>query len=430
MQFSRPEFRILTEFEKIFNRVEWNQKYFGKEIDIYLPDYKFGIEIDGYWHINKFLKDKEKNDFFKKKKIKILRIREPKLIRKVSKEDFFYNGKLIAIEDIKQTLKIIKRLRKISFSETKKINVYLKNKTFLNEKRYKFFCKNLPYPPYHLSLAKKKPAVAKTWDYERNKPLTPKMFLPKSNVKMWWICNKDEKEFPEVLELYKDCLYLKDKHPSYESSIDDRSKSKGCRLCSIIKARINQQKNSIKKKGSLKDYSKIINEIKDDSLRKKIKKHSNKIPAASKLEIEWYCKIHSHTWKTRVSRRILGNSGKKNGGHGCRYCGSVKTSNKSRKNLVGMRIGLLKIISFNKASTDRTRPFWNVLCDGCNKIKIMQIKNFEIQSCGCLKEKGLTLKSFLFLKKYNLKKVNYGSKLWLKWSNDFKKNERTMSAVR
>ena len=95
-----------------------------------------------------------------------------------------------------------------------------------------------------------------------------------------------------------------------------------------------------------------------------------------------------------------------------------------------MRIGLLKVISFNKASTDRTRSFWNVLCDGCNKIKIMQIKNFEIQSCGCLKEKGLTLKSFLFLKKYNLKKVNYGSKLWLKWSNDFKKNEHTMSAVR
>jgi hypothetical protein len=56
-QTSRIEIAIYTELSALFENVEWRKKIGGYEIDIYFPDYKIGIELDGYyWHKNKIIK--------------------------------------------------------------------------------------------------------------------------------------------------------------------------------------------------------------------------------------------------------------------------------------------------------------------------------------------------------------------------------------
>ena len=50
---------------------------FGKEIDIYLPEYKIGIEYNGtFWHKDKNNSDRRKVDFFADKSIRIVTIAE------------------------------------------------------------------------------------------------------------------------------------------------------------------------------------------------------------------------------------------------------------------------------------------------------------------------------------------------------------------
>jgi hypothetical protein len=42
-QFSFLEIRIVSEFESLFEKVIWQDKSFGVEIDVYLPEAKIGI---------------------------------------------------------------------------------------------------------------------------------------------------------------------------------------------------------------------------------------------------------------------------------------------------------------------------------------------------------------------------------------------------
>lgn len=396
---SKPEFRIYSEMLTVFGEVKRNQKHFGREIDIFLPKQKFGIEIDGHYHRGKLLQDIKKNEHFKKKGIKILRIREPKL-KPICSDDFNYNGKAIELKDIKNCLKIIQKRVLLSDEENKKINKYLKLTKFNNEKKYKLLIKYLPYPPREDSLATKNPEVCKTWDYEKNYPLVPEIFTIGSREKVWWTCNKKASDHPQVLKFFPDSIKYLKKHESFEQSISDRSKGRGCINCGVISRLIKQHNRVIKKNGSLFEFPEIIKEIKNSILRKKIKKFSKQIPASSKIEIEWYCKIHNHSWTTKISRRIFGRNVKKRSkGIGCKFCGWENVASKKRIDLTGKKHGLLTFLSLHKTGKEGAVKQWKVKCDGCKKIKIINFNNKEKISCGCLRKEGLSLKKFLFLQK-------------------------------
>ena len=49
----------------------------GVEIDIFLPSHNIGIEYDGFfWHKERLQSDIEKNEFFQKKGIQLIRVRD------------------------------------------------------------------------------------------------------------------------------------------------------------------------------------------------------------------------------------------------------------------------------------------------------------------------------------------------------------------
>jgi len=76
-QTSRPELRIFSELEAIFNNVQHRYLDGKTEFDIFLPDFKVAIEYDGsFYHSKKNKQDQAKNDKAKSMGIKLLRIRE------------------------------------------------------------------------------------------------------------------------------------------------------------------------------------------------------------------------------------------------------------------------------------------------------------------------------------------------------------------
>jgi hypothetical protein len=79
------------------------KKIGGYEIDIYFPDYKIGIELDGYyWHKNKNHKDLQKDREILKLGIQLYRLREVGLIR--------LNEKNVNYKHSEDDFDIIKRL--------------------------------------------------------------------------------------------------------------------------------------------------------------------------------------------------------------------------------------------------------------------------------------------------------------------------------
>lgn len=57
------------------------------------------------------------------------------------------------------------------------------------------YCSNQRFKAEYNSLAVLKPDLAKEWDYERNRPLTPKDVLCGGNKKFWWKCKNEPHSF-------------------------------------------------------------------------------------------------------------------------------------------------------------------------------------------------------------------------------------------
>ena len=96
-QTSRPEARIFAELVTLFPDSFRRKKVYNQELDIFISNYKIGIEFDGfYYHKNKLAKDKEKNTKLAKHNIKIVRIRQHPL-KKISTSDIIYKDSVIFV---------------------------------------------------------------------------------------------------------------------------------------------------------------------------------------------------------------------------------------------------------------------------------------------------------------------------------------------
>ena len=294
-QTSKLEIRAYTELSWIFNNVIWRTKIDGIEIDIYLKDYKIGIELDGFiWHKNKDNKDKSKNTKLNKKGITIFRLRDSKL-EKISNRDVFYiNGKSM-LEPLKLLLKGIIKLQTINKFESIKFEKYLKLDTYANDKKYRDTIITLPGPPLEDSLLYRNPDISKEWDYKKNTPFIPSQFHSGSNKKMHWICKENH---------------------SWDASIKSRNRGRGCPQCAKSKTIINRRISLINKIGSFADNH-------PDLLEQWVQKlNINKNPTdytSGSSEIIWWKCSKNHQWEAPIKER--------SNGHGCPFCAGRKISN-------------------------------------------------------------------------------------------------------
>lgn len=193
-QSSKLEKALFTELLYLFESVKHRTKIGDKECDIYLPDLDFGIEVDGhYWHKDKYIEDSNKNDYFRKEyNMSLLRVRENRL-GKIEDWDVLYLKREASKQEgrlsiIKKVLSQILDSFPLKEEKRKEVEQYLKDNEFKNSKLSR---KMFVMPEPGTSLADKNPEIAAEWDYEKNHPLTPEMFKPKSHDKVWWRCKNN-----------------------------------------------------------------------------------------------------------------------------------------------------------------------------------------------------------------------------------------------
>ena len=212
---SRAEIRVYAELSHIIRNIKWSYYLDKRQLDIYLMDHKLGIEVDGHYHIGREQKDRDKNIFFGKKGIEIIRLRDKKLKTKISENDYFVDTGKIQVGDLHKIYRILIKKNILFLDEKEKIKKSLNRKSFFNDKEHNRICSFLPGPPPEKSLEKLYPKVALQWDYKKNFPLQPSMFLPFSEVKVWWIC----------------CICNK----SHKAMIKSKSRGHLCRACGYKK---------------------------------------------------------------------------------------------------------------------------------------------------------------------------------------------------
>lgn len=176
----------------------------GFELDVYIPSNRTGIEYDGIrWHKSNaaLKKDNEKDEKCKKCKIKLIRIRDPKL-------SITYHSEIIFARDgnIKELENGIKQLLvKLKIKKFSKIDIISETPYILT-----LYRKNIR----ENSIAYKFPELADEWHPTKNGDLTPENIYAGSGKKVWWKCNN--------------CNY------EWQASPNDRTnnnKKSGCPVC-------------------------------------------------------------------------------------------------------------------------------------------------------------------------------------------------------
>lgn len=291
---SKLEVFILTEMRKLFDEVVWRHKIDGYECDIYIPSIQTGIEVDGaYWHDDKIERDKLKFIVFKENNVRLIRVRDSALPI-INGEVILYNknSKYIDLScEVARYLMI--NQKNATFSK------YIENRTQIGLKEYKKILSLLPAPTEENSLSEVNFELSQEWDYEKNSPLTPLMFTPNSEKKVYWKCSKGH---------------------SWEAIIKNRHiRGSGCPSCYKQNAGEIVRSAILKKRGvSFGDKHPELLKEWDYNLNTR---SPLEISPGSSLKAHWKCG-KGHSWKASIGSR----TGK---GYGCPVCMEKNRSKKA-----------------------------------------------------------------------------------------------------
>ena len=278
---SKLEVFVLCEFKRLFDNVLWRGKISGYECDVIIEDIKIGIEIDGaYWHDDKLERDNLKHKIFNDNGYKLLRLRDFRLPI-IEGDVVLYDYKSKEIDLVVNLLKLIKK-----YNSKFEITEYITNKQQIGLIEYNKILSLLPAPTETETLAYNNPNLSVEWDLEKNFPLTPEMFSPNSEKKVWWMCNNG--------------------HQSWEASIKNRNLRKsGCPACHKENAGNILRKSLLKKSNTslgkvspnyLKEWDYELNTISPFD-----------VSAKSKLKVHWKCKF-GHPFEMSIGLRDRGSN--------------------------------------------------------------------------------------------------------------------------
>lgn len=247
------------------------------EIDVYLPEYKIGIEYDGdYYHKSEKAKQREaqKQEKLEKLGITLIRVRE---IDGCTSEYTIYSKRgandVELTKTIKDLLKLVERIVRTSFDvdvDVARDRSKIYERYILSEKER--------------SLAVVNPKLALEWHPTKNGSLLPEYVTASANKKVWWKCENGH-EWP--------------------ASINSRNKGAGCSYCAgqrvivgyndlaTVNPKLSAQWHPTKN-GILKPQDVMAN---------------------SNISVWWQCES-GHEWKTVISHRSRGDS--------CPYCSGRK----------------------------------------------------------------------------------------------------------
>jgi hypothetical protein len=198
---SFPEQAVLYYMKTIFLDVIANDRDVldGKELDVYIPSIRTGIEFDGSaWH-KEVDKDEEKNTLCIKNGIRLIRIRDTDCGSLSPRPGIFIiDHKDYSDKELKRCLNRLSEILNTTFEinlKRDRKNIYSQ---YITQKKER-------------SLAAQYPYLCSEWDYEKNHPLTPDMVTSMSDKSIWWKCKNGH---------------------SWCARVHSRSKGSGCPICS------------------------------------------------------------------------------------------------------------------------------------------------------------------------------------------------------
>ena len=263
---SFPEQAILFYCSKLTLAESRNTDY-GKEIDIFLPACKIGIEHNGrFYHKNKQEHDRKKIAYFAQKGIRIISVVESDK-NSISNDTIEYR-----VTSNKDSLNwaICELLKIISLGELE---------VDVERDAPKIFDQYIIAEKEN-SLAAKLPAIANEWNYDKNGLLTPELVSNSSGKKVWWKCNEGHE---------------------WKATVSDRKKGYGCPYCSgrFVQQGINDLKTT--HPNLVSEWHPIYN---GDFLPTMASRGSHKV-------VWWKCS-KGHEWQMEIAKRT--------NGYGCPYC--------------------------------------------------------------------------------------------------------------
>ena len=275
---SFPEMALYYYFKKCF-QVENRKKIEGKEIDIYFPTLMFGIEYDGkFYHKSSEVleRDKNKTEFFKKRKINLMRIKEADHTEYVKNENTLYikidaNYEILNIA-VQKILEYINEQYGIDIN----IDVNVKKDRIEILNLYKSVKKEN-------SITMKNPSLAKEWNYIKNGNILPEHFDYNSGHAVWWICEKRHE---------------------WQASIYSRNVGNGCPYCAGQKVL----------KG-FNDLTTLAKNIVQEWNYQRNTELPEFFTPKSDAKVWWVCE-KGHEWQAAIKNRVNGNN--------CPYCANKK----------------------------------------------------------------------------------------------------------
>jgi len=272
---SSPEFRIFAELKLFFPNIIHRQKIEHLEADIFIPELKLAIEYDGGYYHRSEPQDRKKNDFFSKKAIKLVRIRQGSL-KKIEPQDIVVKSPKIEKPTVNMLLLTIREMfPNITFG--KDIDEYCEQKTLQNDDLYYDLLANIKSSSEEDALITVFPGLLERWDYKRNGKLNPTAVSKgDSRLMLFFIC-------PEHGEYQRTAYSI--------SRLVDANASLGCSKCSGREAsEIRNLANMYPKLAS--QFARDLNENLDPT----------KITPGSSRNVWWRCKS-GHEFQRIVRHR-------------------------------------------------------------------------------------------------------------------------------
>lgn len=269
---SSLELRLYSELKTIFRGVRHRDKTFGKEADIYLPEIRTAIEIDGrYWHRNRIAEDRGKAIFFRHKGIQLLRVREVGLPR-LSKLNVIFSTRESELDTAQTVFRAVKGLT-LDPKLRRKIDAWLHERQFINEHEYQHLVSVSAFALPGTSLLEQRPEIAKQWHPHKNSRLNASQVTFMSNIKVWWRCSKGHE---------------------WQVPVSDRTSGRGCPYCSGRRAHASH---------CLSNADPVLTRewhpVKNGSLRP-----SSVTPSSGRV-VWWLCK-EGHAWQCSIHSRRAG----------------------------------------------------------------------------------------------------------------------------
>lgn len=278
-QTSFPEQAIAYYLSKSFNILQ-RYRMKGFEIDVYLEDYNIGIEYDGMFYHTKanYKRDKDKDDFYKKLGLRLIRVKEN--AEKICIENdvvFYIPPKNNYLDDSfnNMLLLLLSYVEKITEIKVERDIDIVRDELLIRE-HYAAILKNN-------SVAVVFPELVSEWDVEKNKGMTPDNFSANAHTKIWWKCENGH---------------------NWQADISSRNRKLGCPYCAGQKTIKGENDLETWCKNNMPSLLLEWNYDKNTVIPSDISKTSNK-------KVWWKCS-KGHSWESVVANRVNGTR--------CPYC--------------------------------------------------------------------------------------------------------------